>query len=316
MARTINQVTFRERTEFNSFIKNYIDDNGNLDIFRFTNIPPCINALYIRDKKENLQAAAYFLMEELEVELESLTDSDIFKYIKEHSFQLNYNEDIFRLIADCSRDNRSVMNTMENNNFSYASFYEYGKNAFKSFVEYRGLNKREWLINNYNVSSPAFNTVIDKENMRIKWDMLGIGCRDLIRHSGIELYYGMVTSNSSGPAYEMWNEGSCSDYFFNMEIDPTNENYMKIARQMIGQYGRGNTVGKFEKIDDFSVYTDTLQLFLGGKDFYDVKRKKESGGSTKIKELPLMPESISCPKKKNFFKDLMQDISKKIRLSV
>lgn len=315
MARTINQVTFRERTEFNSFVKNYIDDNDNLDVFRFTNIPPYINAIYLNDKKENMQAAAYFLMEELDIELGSLTDSDIFKYTKEHYFQLNYNEDIFRLIADCSKDNRSIMNTMENNNFSYASFYEYGKNAFKSFVENRGLNKRDWLTNSYNVSSPAFNTVIDKENMRVKWDMLGIGCRDLIRHSGTELYYSMVTSNSSGPAYEMWNEGSCSDYFFNMEIDPTNENYMKILRQMIGRYGRGNTVEKFEKIEDFSIYTDTLQSFLGGEDFYDVKQKRENGSGAKLKELSFKPESLGS-KEKSFFKGLMQDISEKIRLNI
>lgn len=115
---------------------------------------------------------------------------------------------------------------------------------------------------------------------------------------------------------EMWNQGVCSDYFINMEISPTNENYMKIARQMIGQYGRGNVVEKFEKIEDFSVYTDTLQSFLGGEDFYDVKRKRENGSGAKIKELSLKPESVSGSKEKSFFKDLMQDISKKIRLSV
>lgn len=199
-----NEVIFRTKKEFKEFKNKYIDENGNLDIYRFLDMPDCVFKTYIDNRDVNIKAATYFIMEELDIEMNFLPIKKVFNYIKKHQYDMNYDKKCVINMADTARNYKSIIKTKEENNFSDEEFYEYGKNAFQTFIEHNGLSKKLWRQKRCLLFSDAIDTTIDEKNLSIRWKIDGRGCDNLVQKSNIELYFRCIQESGEGNALELW----------------------------------------------------------------------------------------------------------------
>lgn len=201
-----NEALFRDRKEFEEFVDRYIGKEGNLDIKRLYEMPECVYKTYMENQGYNFQAAAYFLMEELDIEADSLSEKDIEDYIEKNNLSKRQDAETVKLLIDHSKNYRDIIDTMEVNKFLPDKFYDYGKNAFKSFVEYYGLNRETWKQEEYSIVGDSIDTIINKEKLSIKWKTRGNWCIHLLEDRDYELYYRVIDKDGNETAAEMWKD--------------------------------------------------------------------------------------------------------------
>lgn len=267
-----NEVIFRTKKEFKEFKSKYIDENGNLDIYRFLDMPDCVLKTYIDNRDVNIKAATYFIMEELDIEMNFLSIKKVFNYIKKHQYDMNYGKKCVINMADTARNYKSIIKTKEENNFSDEEFYEYGKNAFQTFIEHNGLSKKLWRQKRCLLFSDAIDTTIDEKNLSIRWKIDGRGCDNLVQKSNIELYFRCIQKNGEGNALELWQNGKVNEKtIYKIHAQQYDINRYSIATAFVEPKDLGYTIDEKTGLITFDLTrrtsvpkTGMLGMFLNG----------------------------------------------------
>lgn len=274
MSDIINQVIFRDKNSFENFIEKHIGDNGEIDLCSFFDMPDCIKDTYLYTIRDNLNAAAYFILEELDIDMRGVTEEEIKKYIDDNGFKRNSEKYVEHDIANFSSNYQSVLETMENNNFNYDSFYNYGKSAFKVLVEHDGVFRNQYIRNRVGVPQEPTKTTVDRKNMQISWVSITNWCSNAVQRCGTEAYFRATRMDGYGPAIEMWTTEKANKSAAKTYATLSDFYRYSIVFQLVGLLDYSWDVEKGEVTKDHTdIYippnTKMLDSFLKGVSFED-----------------------------------------------
>lgn len=200
----LNELIFRDRKEFNKFLEKHTTDGKFIDISSFTDMPECVKNLTIEDDGVTLNAATFFIMEELDIEMRPITKEEILDYVIEKKLRRCYQKLTPEDIVQQSKNYGRVLSIMEWRGFEPDEFYEYGKNAFESLICYNSANYHKWINNSFGILTHFSSTKIDKEKMRISWGSYNKNCLLMVNKCKVEAYYRAADDLGLSTASEMW----------------------------------------------------------------------------------------------------------------
>lgn len=213
----LNELIFRDRKEFNKFLEKHTIDGKHIDIASFTDMPECVKNLTIEDDGVTLNAATFFIMEELDIEMRPITKEEIMDYVDQKKLKKFYQKLTPEDIVYQSKNYGRILSTMEWRGLSFEEFYEYGKNAFESLICYNAANYHSLINNRFGILTHFSSTKIDKEKMRISWGSYNKNCLLMVSKCKEEIYYRTVDDIKLSTASEIWlsvdDKGSISSHY-------------------------------------------------------------------------------------------------------
>lgn len=242
----LNELIFRDRKEFDKFIEKHTIDGKYIDISSFTDMPECVKNLTIEDDGVTLNAATFFIMEELDIEMRPITKKEIMDYVTKKKLKRCYQRLSPDDIVHQSQNYGIVLSSMEWRGFEFEEFYEYGKNAFESLICYNSANYHKWINNSFGILTHFSRTKIDNEKMRISWGSYNKNCLLMVNKCEEEVYYRTVDDLGLSTASETWLSGD--------------------GTQSISSHYDVHPNPIFGPED-----TEILKAFLSGKDIKDAK---------------------------------------------